>query len=125
VQGNRRPFLFRPGSARTPHRRRHASTYYEDSPDGEEVLFHAALPVNAEPSENHGFSMVDLPEIEKTATLVHCGSKDNVMPTIQTLARWIDANGHRSAGYNRELYIECAENRDAWVTEFQEPIATS
>ena len=47
------------------------------------------------------------------------------MPTIQTLARWIDANGHRSAGYNRELYIECAENRDAWVTELQEPIATS
>jgi hypothetical protein len=28
---------------------------------------------------------------------------DNVMPTIQTLARWIDANGYCSAGYNREL----------------------
>jgi effector-binding domain-containing protein len=68
---------------------------------------------------------VDLPEIEQAATIVRGGSMDNVMPTIQTLARWIDANGHRSAGYNRELYIECAENRDAWVTELQEPIATS
>jgi DNA-binding transcriptional MerR regulator len=50
---------------------------------------------------------------------------DNVMPTIQTSARWIDANGYRSVGYNRELYIECGENRDAWVKELQEPISTS
>jgi effector-binding domain-containing protein len=50
---------------------------------------------------------------------------DNVMPTIQMLARWIDANGYRSTGYNRELYIECHQDRDAWVTELQEPITTS
>ena len=37
----------------------------------------------------------------------------------------IDANGYRSAGYSRELYIECGEDRDTWVTELQEPIATS
>ena len=47
---------------------------------------------------------------------------DDVMPTIQRLARWIDANGYRSAGYNRELYVECGANGDAWVTELQEPI---
>jgi len=45
------------------------------------------------------------------------------MPTIQTLAHWIDANGYRSAGYNRELYIECGDDRDRWVTELQEPVA--
>jgi effector-binding domain-containing protein len=49
---------------------------------------------------------------------------DNVMPTIQALARWIDANGYRPVGYNRELYIEIPQSRDAWVTELQEPIAT-
>jgi effector-binding domain-containing protein len=48
---------------------------------------------------------------------------DHVMRTIQTLAAWIEANGYRSAGYNRELYIECGEDRDAWVTELQEPVA--
>jgi effector-binding domain-containing protein len=68
---------------------------------------------------------VDLPEIEQAATIVHRGSMDNVMPTIQTLARWIDANGCRSAGCKRELYIECRQDEDAWVTELQEPIATS
>ena len=86
---------------------------------------HVTLPVNADPSHDHDFSIVDLPEIEQAATIVHRGAMDNVMRTIQTLARWINADGCRSAGYNRELYIECGENRDAWVTELQELIATS
>lgn len=96
--------------------------YYEDSPDGDGVLVHAAIPVDADPGEDHGFAIVDLPEIEQAATIVHRGAMDHVMPTIQTLARWIDANGYRSAGYNRELYIECGKDRDTWVTELQEPI---
>jgi DNA-binding transcriptional MerR regulator/effector-binding domain-containing protein len=101
-----------------------AIAYYEDSPDGDGVLVHASLPVNADPRDGHGFAIVDLPEIEQAATIMHRGSMDNVMPTIQTLARWIDAHGYRSAGYNRELYIECGEDRDAWATELQEPIAS-
>jgi DNA-binding transcriptional MerR regulator len=95
---------------------------YEDSPDGDGVLVHATIPVDAEPDEDHDFAIVELPEIEHAATIVHRGAMDDVMPTIQTLARWIDANGYRSVGYNRELYIECGENRDTWVTELQEPI---
>jgi DNA-binding transcriptional MerR regulator len=98
--------------------------YYEDSPDGDEVLVHAALPVDADPGKDHDFAIVDLPEIEQAATMVHRGAMDDVMPTIQALARWIHANGYRSVGYNRELYIELGENRDAWVTELQEPIVT-
>jgi DNA-binding transcriptional MerR regulator len=96
--------------------------YYEDSPDGDGVLVHATIPVDADPGEDHDFAIVDLPEIAQAATILHRGSMDNVMPTIQTLALWIDANGYRSVGYNRELYIECNENRDTWVTELQEPI---
>jgi DNA-binding transcriptional MerR regulator len=100
-----------------------AIAYYEDSPDGDGVLVHAGLPVHADPRDGRDFAIVDLPEIEQAATIVHRGSMDNVMPTIQTLARWIDANGYRSAGYTRELYIECGEDRDTWTTELQEPIA--
>lgn len=98
--------------------------YYEDSPDGDGVLVHAAIPVDAGPGEDHGFAIVDLPEIEQAATILHRGSMDDVMPTIQALARWIDANGYRSAGYNRELYIELGEDKDTWVTELQEPVVT-
>ena len=79
---------------------------------------------NVGSGEDQDFAITDLPEIEQAATILHRGSMDNVMPTIQTLARWIDANGYRSVGYNRELYIEIRPDRDAWVTELQEPIAT-
>jgi effector-binding domain-containing protein len=96
--------------------------YYEATPGGDGVFVHAAMPVNADLPGGHTFSIVDLPEIEQAATILHHGSMDNVVPTIQTMARWIEANGYRSAGYNRELYIEVGVDPDAWVNELQEPI---
>jgi DNA-binding transcriptional MerR regulator len=96
---------------------------YSDAPGGG-ILVHAALPVDAEPGGDHGLAIVDLPEIE-AATIVHRGSMDDVMPTVQALARWIDANGYRSAGYNRDVYLDCGEDRATWVTELQEPLLPS
>lgn len=98
--------------------------YYSDEPGGDGVIVHAALPVNAsmDAGVGHDLEIVDLPEIE-AATIVHHGSMDNVLATIQVLARWIDQNGYQSAGYPRELYLECPEDEDKWVTELQEPIA--
>jgi DNA-binding transcriptional MerR regulator len=99
--------------------------YYEDAPDGDRVVVHAAVPVNAVASDTYDFSIVDLPPIERAATIVHRGPMDGVMSTTQTLARWIDANGYRSAGYNRELYLDygCGDDSSAWTTELQEPLA--
>jgi DNA-binding transcriptional MerR regulator len=101
-----------------------AIAYYEDAPDGDGVVVHATLPVNAGPGSGRGFQINDLPEIAQAATIVHRGSMDNVMATIQTLARWIDNNGYRSTGYPRELYLECPDDQDKWVTELQEPITS-
>ena len=102
-----------------------AIAWYEDTPDGDGIVVHAAMPVNVEPHEEYDFAIVDLPGIEQAATVVHRGSMDLVMPTVQTLARWIDVNGYRSTGYNRELYLECGDDPDTWVTELQEPIEAS
>jgi DNA-binding transcriptional MerR regulator len=102
-----------------------AIAWYEDAPDGEGLLVHATLPVDADPGGDHGLDVVELPGIDQAATIVHRGSMDNVMTTIQTLARWIDANGYRSAGYSRELYLQIGEDREAWVTELQEPVRAS
>jgi DNA-binding transcriptional MerR regulator len=101
-----------------------AIAYYEDSPDGDGVLVHAAMPVDADRDGDHDLQIVDLPEIERAATILHHGSMDEVMSTIQTLARWIDLNGYRSAGYNREVYVKYGVIGEAWVTELQEPITT-
>ncbi len=96
--------------------------YYEAGPDGgDTILVHAALPVSGDAPP--GVSLVDLPAIENAATIVHHGSMDNVMPTVQTLARWLDEHGYRSTGYARELYLECPDDRDQWVTELQEPVS--
>ena len=51
---------------------------------------------------------------------------DDVMPTIQTLGRWIAAHGYRSAGYNREVYLAYGEGMpEPWQTELQEPVTTA
>ncbi|WP_328584637.1 MerR family transcriptional regulator [Streptomyces sp. NBC_00370] len=97
--------------------------YYEDAPDGG-ILVHAGVEVAAPLGDDDGLRVVDLPPVEHAATIVHHGSMETVLPTVQTLARWIDANGYRSAGYPREINLECPENRDDWVTELQEPVVT-
>ena len=100
--------------------------YYTDA-DGDTgaIEVHATLPIAARPSGQHDFRIVDLPEVPAAATLIHHGSMDHVLPSIQALARWIDANGYRSLGYARELTLEFGPDRDQWVTELQEPITTS
>ncbi|HEX6346601.1 MerR family transcriptional regulator [Umezawaea sp.] len=94
--------------------------YYEDAPDG--VVVHAGVTVSCAPGAGD-FEVVDLPGLERAATIVHRGSMDDVMPTGQALGRWIDDHGYRSTGYSRELYLECPDDRGQWVTELQEPIS--
>lgn len=95
---------------------------YEDAPEGGgKITVHAAVQVSA-PLRDDAFRILDLPAIDRAATIVHRGPMDAVLPTVQALARWIDANGHRSTGYPREINLECPENRDDWVTELQAPL---
>ena len=100
--------------------------YYEDGPAGDgTIVVHAAVPVIAEPGGDYGFSVVDLAEVEQVAAIIHHGCVDDVMPTGQALARWIDANGYRSAGYIREVTLEWSPDPEQWVTELQQPIHTA
>ncbi|WP_406478089.1 MerR family transcriptional regulator [Streptomyces platensis] len=69
-----------------------------------------------------GFDVVALPGLDSAATVVHRGPMSRILPTAQNLAHWIDANGYRSAGYARELYLECPPDQEKWVTEIQEPV---
>ena len=85
-------------------------------------MVHATVPVVAELGADYGFTIVDLPEVDSVAAIIHHGSMDDVQSTGQALARWIDANGYRSAGYAREVTLEHNEDPDQWVTELQQPI---
>jgi len=96
--------------------------YYDPLEDGR-VMVHAGFPVPAG-TLPEGFAVVELPAIEQAATLIHRGPMDDVMPSVQALARWIEANGYTSTGYNRELYLDYGMGDDPqqWVTELQEPV---
>ena len=99
-----------------------AIAYYSEAPDGAGVLVHATLPVNADLGSGHGVEVKDLPEIARAATIVHRGSMDNVLATVQILARWMEDNGYQPAGTARDVYLECPGDQALWVTELQEPI---
>ncbi|MFJ3923250.1 MerR family transcriptional regulator [Streptomyces sp. NPDC090022] len=90
------------------------------------IVVHAGLPVAAHIAAadlGAEVRIVTLPAVERAATVVHRGAMDDVLPTAQALARWIDAHGHRSTGYARELTLACPPDRGQWVTELQEPLA--
>lgn len=97
--------------------------YYEDAPEGDgAILVHAAITVSAEPRPGLDVAIVDLPAVERAATIVHRGPMEEIVPTAQILTGWIGANGRRSAGYAREVTLECPADRALWVTELQEPL---
>ncbi len=98
--------------------------HYEDAPEGDgAILVHAGVTVSDGPRPGLDFEIVDLPAVGRAATIVHRGPMHAVVPTAQTLARWIDEGGHRSTGYAREVTLECPADREKWVTELQEPLA--
>lgn len=97
---------------------------YEET-DNHVVLVRAGVPITTEHGADlNGLSIVDLPGGEH-ATVIHRGPMDGVLPAWQTLARWVDANGHPGSGPARELYLDCPADEARWVTELQEPVTVS
>ncbi len=95
--------------------------YYEQRAE-DEVIVHAAVPASVGSGDLNGLAVVDLPPT-RAATLVHRGAIDGVLPGWQAVVRWIDDHGCRSAGPQREVYLDCPEDPAGWVTELQEPIS--
>ncbi|MEV6270380.1 MerR family transcriptional regulator [Kribbella sp. NPDC051936] len=96
--------------------------YAQSSED--EVVVRATVPAAVDAGGNlNGLEVVDLPATQ-AATLVHRGPIDQVLPSWQALARWLDDNGRRAAEPARELYLDTPENPDDWVTELQQPLTS-
>ncbi len=91
--------------------------YYEEPVDGSGVVVHAAVPVAGGPTRLDGF--------EQAACLVHHGSMETIDSSYATLIEWISVHGLRTIGYSREVYLDCPENTDDWVTELQFPVTTA
>ena len=98
--------------------------YYEDAGDGEGLIVHAASPIDEE-AEPDGLQVTERP-VFSAAAIRPWGPMDNVMPTIPPLGGWFAANGYRSAGYTREVYLAYGVGMpEPWQTELQEPVTTA
>ncbi|WP_042428853.1 MerR family transcriptional regulator [Streptacidiphilus anmyonensis] len=99
--------------------------WYQQDGDGalgDGIVVHAGVSVSAAPGEIPGVDVVDLPAVERAATIVHHGSMDGVLTSVQTLARWIESAGHQADRLGRELYLQSCGPQEEWVTEIQWPL---
>ncbi|MEW2147040.1 MerR family transcriptional regulator [Micromonospora vinacea] len=99
-----------------------AIAWYEPAPgdDGDAVVVHAAVTVGVGANAASDVAVVDLPALRNAATIIHHGAMDDVEPSMQALARWIEENGYRTDGFAREVYLEyCQDAPEKGVTELQ------
>ncbi|MCG5470052.1 MerR family transcriptional regulator [Micromonospora sp. LAH09] len=96
--------------------------WYEPAPgdDGDAVVVHAGVTVGVGAEAASDVAVVDLPAVRTAATIIHHGAMDDVEPSMQALARWIEDNGYRTDGFAREVYLDyCPDAPEKGVTELQ------
>ncbi|MBW4631626.1 MAG: MerR family transcriptional regulator [Iphinoe sp. HA4291-MV1] len=98
----------------------HDPVYKESDVDGEAVIsFEGEIP------STERLKVYELPVVEKMATVVHNGSYSSINQAYAALPAWIETNGYKIIGSNREVYIVGGHEQDneSYVTEVQFPIA--
>lgn len=78
--------------------------WYEHPNDDGSVLVHVGFEIGDQSvSDNGSVQVVELPRTE-VASVLHCGSMDDIEPVYEALVTWIEDSGYRLAGLSRELY---------------------
>jgi effector-binding domain-containing protein len=94
---------------------------YEPSEDADApITVMASVPIDeADDVTSDRIEVVDLPAVARAAVTIHRGSMAHVDEGYQALLRWADDTGEQIDGFSREVYLECAGDPEAWVTELQ------
>ena len=99
--------------------------YYDDEYRERDVDAEAAMPVSSSLPDGDRVKRRKLPAVDTMACIIHEGSFDTLGETFTQVMTWIEANGYRIAGPNREVYIEWAqpgEDPSGNITEIQFPV---
>jgi effector-binding domain-containing protein len=104
------------------------AVYYDEEYKERDVDVEAAVPVGTEAELPAGgrVAIRELPTYPEMASLVRPGPYDDFTPAYGELMKWIESNGYRIAGPNREIYLRGpGENipPESFVTEIQFPVA--
>jgi effector-binding domain-containing protein len=101
------------------------SIYYDEGFRENDVDVEAAVPLSKDIPQGERVKVRELAPAEEMACTVHKGSYDTMGEAYNHLLTWIEANGYRICGPNREVYIKgpgLLTKPANYVTELQIPV---
>lgn len=84
--------------------------YYDSEYREQDVDLETATPVASSPPGNQRVSVREIPGVEKMACVIHHGPYETIGDGYAALINWIEGNGYRIIGPNREVYLRCSDN---------------
>lgn len=91
--------------------------YYDTEYKERDVDVEVATPVSEPVPGNKRVTVRELPGAELMACVIHQGSYDTLGQAYTSLLGWIETNGYRIIGPNREVYLRCPDS------EYEDPNA--
>ena len=97
----------------------HDAGYKESDVDAE-----AVVSVDKLLPECDRIKVYELPGCDRAACAIHHGSYNTISQSYNYLLTWMENNGYRIVGANREVYIQGGQEQDneSYVTEIQFPV---
>jgi effector-binding domain-containing protein len=99
--------------------------YYDKEYKENNIDVETAVPIIREPERIYRICISKLPEVELMACVVHRGDYSKIGQAYSALMAWIEQNGYRITGNEREIYLKRPENTVdplLFVTELQFPV---
>jgi effector-binding domain-containing protein len=99
--------------------------YYDEGYRETDVDAEAAVPLSKDLPDGDRVTVRELPAVEQMACTVHKGSYDSMAEAYTGILTWIEVNGYRICGPNREVYIKgpgLLTRPSGYVTELQIPV---
>ncbi len=95
--------------------------YYDTSGD---ISLGACMPFEGTLNDSEQVKVDVLPAVETMASVIHYGSFSTLGQAYNAILKWIETNGYRVSGPNRELNLEYERSGDQskFVTEVQFPV---
>ena len=89
-----------------------------------DISVEACMPFDGSLSRSEQVKVGELPAVETMASVIHHGSFSTLNQAYSAIFTWIEANGYRVSGPNRELNLEYVRDGDQskYVTEIQFPV---
>jgi effector-binding domain-containing protein len=100
------------------------AVYYDHEYRDKDIDVEASVPIVGAIPATKRINVREIPGAEQVACLVYRGSYDNFNQAYMALMTWVETNGYRIDGNNREIYLKGPGQGDptSYVTEIQLPV---